>query len=79
MSASHLLPHPALARRPSRRRHRRARLFDRATAAWALLRRWRSRVAERTQLSRFDERSLRDIGISPSEAAREWRKPFWKA
>ncbi|HUK00467.1 MAG TPA: DUF1127 domain-containing protein [Stellaceae bacterium] len=44
----------------------------------ATLRRWRRRIRERTELARFDERSLRDIGVSPAQARYETSKPFWR-
>jgi uncharacterized protein YjiS (DUF1127 family) len=33
----------------------------------------------RIQLAKFDERQLKDIGISRIDALREVRKPFWRA
>jgi uncharacterized protein YjiS (DUF1127 family) len=44
----------------------------------ATLRRWWRRMRERAELARFDERSLRDIGISPAQARYETSKPFWR-
>jgi len=38
---------------------------------------WRRRARSRAQLARFGERDLRDIGLTPAEAAREYAKPFW--
>ena len=38
---------------------------------------WRRRTRSRTQLARLSERELRDIGVTPAEAARECAKPFW--
>ena len=38
---------------------------------------WRRRARSRAQLARFGERDLRDIGLTPAEAARECAKPFW--
>jgi uncharacterized protein YjiS (DUF1127 family) len=43
------------------------------------LRLWRRRARERTELSRFTERELHDIGISPTDALREINKPVWRA
>ena len=39
---------------------------------------WRRRSRERAQLARFDNRGLRDIGLTPAEAAYEINKPFWR-
>ena len=44
----------------------------RTLAAW----RWRAR--SRTQLAHLSERELRDIGLTPADAARECAKPFWR-
>jgi uncharacterized protein YjiS (DUF1127 family) len=43
-----------------------------------LFRLWRRRARERGHLARLDARMLRDIGVTPSEAARECEKPFWR-
>ncbi|HZB91256.1 MAG TPA: DUF1127 domain-containing protein [Stellaceae bacterium] len=40
---------------------------------------WRRRARDRAELARFDERSLRDIGVSPAQARDEADKPFWRA
>jgi uncharacterized protein YjiS (DUF1127 family) len=42
------------------------------------LARWWRRSRERGELARFDGRSLRDIGLTPAEAAYEINKPFWR-
>jgi uncharacterized protein YjiS (DUF1127 family) len=44
----------------------------------ATLRRWRRRMRDRAELAHFDERSLRDIGLSPAQARYEIKKPFWR-
>jgi len=59
--------------RPRRRRRQRLR------AAAALLGCWVARRRERRELARLDLRMLRDIGVTPSEAAGEADKPFWRA
>jgi uncharacterized protein YjiS (DUF1127 family) len=46
---------------------------------WALLGCWRRRSQGRADLARFDERDLRDIGVSPADAYFEVNKPFWRA
>ncbi|HUC65734.1 MAG TPA: DUF1127 domain-containing protein [Stellaceae bacterium] len=46
--------------------------------ARATLRSWRRRIRDRAELARFDERSLRDIGVSPAQARYEIDKPFWR-
>jgi len=43
-----------------------------------LLRLWRARTRGRAGLARLGSRELRDIGVTPSEAARECDKPFWR-
>jgi len=39
---------------------------------------WRRRARSRTQLARLAEHELRDIGLTPADAAREYAKPFWR-
>jgi uncharacterized protein YjiS (DUF1127 family) len=39
---------------------------------------WRRRAQGRAQLAQFGERELRDIGLTPADAARECAKPFWR-
>ncbi|MDP6345161.1 MAG: DUF1127 domain-containing protein [Alphaproteobacteria bacterium] len=41
------------------------------------LRLWRRRAQGRAQLARFDDRQLRDIGLSRAGQAWEVGKPFW--
>jgi uncharacterized protein YjiS (DUF1127 family) len=48
-------------------------------AGGALVRQWLKRNHERHELARLDDRMLRDIGVTPSEVAREMEKPFWRA
>lgn len=40
---------------------------------------WRQRAQQRRQLRNLNEQLLLDIGVDPVGAAREWRKPFWRA
>jgi len=43
-----------------------------------LLRLWRRRSAERRALLTLNDRELRDIGITRTDALWEARKPFWR-
>lgn len=40
---------------------------------------WRERARSRTELARWSERELHDIGVSASSVADEINKPFWRA
>ena len=40
---------------------------------------WWRRVRQRHELAGLDYRMRRDIGVGPSEVARECGKPFWRA
>ena len=40
---------------------------------------WQQRSAERQQLAQLSDRSLRDLGLSRADTAREATKPFWQA
>ena len=44
----------------------------------AALREWRQRRIGRLELARFDERMLRDIGLTRFDAEYEINKPFWR-
>ena len=51
--------------------------------AWArrirpLLALWRTRIQDRQQLMQFDNRDLRDIGVSRWDVQREMQKHFWQ-
>jgi uncharacterized protein YjiS (DUF1127 family) len=65
---------------PSRHRPRRAtdRLGDAARCLLDTLHLWRERVRARNELARLDLRTLRDIGLSPSERDFLVNKPFWR-
>jgi uncharacterized protein YjiS (DUF1127 family) len=39
---------------------------------------WLGRLQERAELARFEERDLRDIGLTPADADYELAKPFWR-
>ena len=43
-----------------------------------MLKIWLERIRARRALALMDERSLRDLGISPAFVDFELRKPFWK-
>lgn len=50
-----------------------------ANAPWAMrFAKWRRRARSRAVLARFDARELRDLGLTPAEAAQECAKPFWR-
>lgn len=44
----------------------------------AKLRLWRERAQTRSALAQVDDRSLRDAGIAPAQAAFEASQPFWR-
>jgi uncharacterized protein YjiS (DUF1127 family) len=44
----------------------------------AILREWRRRSRDRNQLASFDDRMLRDIGMTRADVWREINKPFWR-
>ena len=46
---------------------------------WALLSMWRARVLRRRALATLNYGLLRDAGLTREGAARESRKPFWRA
>jgi uncharacterized protein YjiS (DUF1127 family) len=46
--------------------------------ALALLRLWSGRHRQRIALAELPAHLLADIGVTPSEAAREANKPFWR-
>jgi uncharacterized protein YjiS (DUF1127 family) len=45
----------------------------------ALPRLWLKRGRARSELAQLDHTMQRDIGVTPSEIARECHKPFWRA
>lgn len=48
------------------------------TAFNQILATWRRRTRERHELAHLDHRTLRDLGMSPSEVQFEANKPFWR-
>ena len=47
-------------------------------SAAAVVRQWRKRIRERRELAGLEATIQRDIGVTPSEIARECAKPFWR-
>ena len=47
------------------------------TAFNQILETWRRRAQERRELANLDHRTIRDLGLSPSEIRFEANKPFW--
>jgi uncharacterized protein YjiS (DUF1127 family) len=39
---------------------------------------WRERMQQRRELMYLGDEGLKDIGVGPSEAFREYSKPFWR-
>jgi len=55
--------------------------FNRASLPTRIRRALREALAHRGQrraLAALDERRFADIGVSPADAAREAREPFWR-
>ena len=48
------------------------------TAFGQILATWRRRARERTELSRLDQRTIRDLGLSEGDVVFEASKPFWR-
>jgi uncharacterized protein YjiS (DUF1127 family) len=44
-----------------------------------LLREWLMRIRTRRDIGRLDHRTIRDLGVSPSQMEFEAQKPFWRA
>jgi len=55
-----------------------APLMATVSAVGQLLATWRRRARERQELARLDHRTIRDLGISPTEIQFEANKPFWR-
>ena len=53
-------------------------LNDAANHFVATLREWRRRSRERAQLAELDDRMLKDIGLTRSDAEFLINKPFWR-
>ena len=59
-------------------RHRRRGPTDVAGRVLATLREWRRRARDRAELASLDDRMLRDIGLTRSDAEFLSNKPFWR-
>ena len=57
----------------------RGQILAAAVRGFEILLLWQSRANQRHALARLDDRMLRDLGLSRSEAVWESRKPFWRA
>jgi len=76
MSVIQLRLHGAAARSGHRPLgHAAGRLLARAVATF---REWQRRSHDRAAVARFDERMLRDIGLTSAEAEFIINKPFWR-
>ena len=60
------------------RRLRRHSIRAALLGSLARLHEWRRRSRDRAELAKFDERMLRDIGLSRADAWLEVNKPFWR-
>ena len=50
-----------------------------AASVTGLVGAWFERIRMRRDLSRLDDRALRDIGVTRDELFQEIEKPFWRA
>lgn len=57
----------------------RGRVLAAGVRGFEILLLWQRRANQRHALASLDDRMLRDLGLSRSEAAWESRKPFWRA
>ncbi len=48
------------------------------SAVGQLLATWRRRSRDRHELATMDHRTMRDLGISPTDIQFEANKPFWR-
>ena len=49
------------------------------TALHQIFATWRRRARERRELASLDSRTIRDLGLSPSDVQFEVNKPFWRS
>ena len=54
------------------------RTHDALNHIFAVLREWHGRSRDRAALAAFDDRMLRDIGVTRVDALYEINKPFWR-
>jgi uncharacterized protein YjiS (DUF1127 family) len=78
MSVTHFQPRQQASQVAARHRTAFDDLNDAAQSFFSTLRLWRRRLRERDQLSRLDDRMLKDIGITRAEALHLADKPFWR-
>ncbi len=48
------------------------------TSLNALMGEWIDRARSRREISKLDERTVRDLGLTPSQIMFEAQKPFWR-
>lgn len=53
-------------------------LLATVSAAGQLFATWQRRARDRRELASLDHRTMRDLGISPSDIRFEANKPFWR-
>jgi uncharacterized protein YjiS (DUF1127 family) len=58
--------------------YRRVALSELRDRVIVMLNEWRRRSRDRNQLASFDDRMLRDIGLTRADVCREINKPFWR-
>src|SRR5215472_13028620 len=69
---------PRRRRAPVRRRQQRRAVRDIAVRILTTWREWRRRAHDRAELVRLDDRMLKDIGLTRSDAEFLSNKPFWR-
>jgi uncharacterized protein YjiS (DUF1127 family) len=55
-----------------------AGILGQMAAIFRLVGLWRRRARDRALLARFDDRMLRDIGLTPADVMHEINRPFWR-
>lgn len=79
MTEFSLLHHPPHARQPVSGRWLRHRTRAALRSLCDLISAWHHRAVTRRYLREMEPRMLRDIGLTPSDAQQEARKPWWRA
>ena len=64
--------------RPASRHTATDLLGEASRRALFILHQWRERIRGRNELARLDDRSLADIGLTPSDRDFLVNKPFWR-